>query len=445
MTQEEKEARRKKTKDQLYTAAVVIFAGCCLIAFYFIVLRYKGFQDHFDRLILVFRPIIIGFVMAFLMNPIMRFFERRFGGFIAKHSKSEKKAFKTTRMIATLLSLVILIAAVVAFIVAVVPELISTIRYLVDNIQNQIAGVLDWCDEITRGRYTEALMSAKDSELDKALDATLEWIEKYLDYDEDKLISVATSSVFYIYKLFFAIIIGMFVSVYVLLDKEKFKGQVKKVIFGLFKTEHANVILEISRKTSEVFYGFIMGKLVDSLIIGIVCYIAMLIMDMPYAVLCSVIIGVTNIIPVFGPYIGAVPTVIIIFLTEPWKGIIFLVFVIVLQQVDGNLIGPKILGDSTGISAFWVVVAVVVGGGLFGVIGMIVGVPVVALIYYLAARYSRYLLRKKGLPEDTDTYILLDKIDNETGQLVERTKEQESNKRTRLINRGLKATKEDKK
>ena len=145
----------------------------------------------------------------------------------------------------------------------------------------------------------------------------------------------------------------------------------------------------------------------------------MQILRMPYPLLVSVIIGVTNIIPVFGPYIGAVPTVIIIFLTEPMQGIYFLIFVIILQQIDGNIIGPKILGDSTGLSSFWVVVAIVVGGGLFGFAGMLLGVPTMALIYYLVGRFAKYLLRKRNLPEDTEDYINLQCIDVEKGELIE--------------------------
>ena len=214
-------------------------------------------------------------------------------------------------------------------------------------------------------------------------------------------------------------------SVYVLCSKETFKGQAKKLIYGIFRADQANVILEIGRKTRDIFYGFIIGKIIDSAIIGVICYVCMLIFKMPYPLLVSIIIGVTNIIPVFGPYIGALPTVIIIFLTEPMQGIYFLIFIIVLQQIDGNIIGPKILGDSTGLSSFWVVVAIVVGGGLFGFAGMLFGVPTMALIYYLVGRFSKHMLRKRDLPEETADYINMERVNEADHTLVEHTKEYE--------------------
>ena len=154
--------------------------------------------------------------------------------------------------------------------------------------------------------------------------------------------------------MIFAFFVGLVAAIYILTDKEIFKGQAKKMVYGVFKPQHANIIMEVARKARDVFYGFIVGKIIDSAIIGLICYISMLILGMPYPVLVAVIVGVTNVIPIFGPYIGAVQTVTIIFFTNPTKGIIFLLYIIILQQVDGNIIGPKILGDSTGLSAFFV-------------------------------------------------------------------------------------------
>ena len=255
----------------------------------------------------------------------------------------------------------------------------------------------------------------KESGYEKKVVATL---KKYVDYDETDIMSLATSSVLSVGKFIVNIIIGMFVSVYVLVSKETFKAQAKKLVCGIFIPKYSNIILEIGRKSGQIFYGFIIGKIIDSIIIGIICYIGCLIMKMPYPVLVSVIVGVTNIVPVFGPYIGAVPTVLIIFLTEPMKGIYFLIFVLILQQIDGNLIGPKILGDSTGISSFWVVFAVVVGAGFFGFGGMIVAVPIVAIIYYIVGRLASYLVARRDLPTDTSEYTLMDYIDEENNTLV---------------------------
>ena len=182
--------------------------------------------------------------------------------------------------------------------------------------------------------------------------------------------------------------------------------------------------MKVVRKSHSIFSGFISGKLIDSLIIGVLCFVGMTIMKMPYIPLVSVIVGVTNVIPFFGPYLGAIPSILLILLVSPGKGIMFLIFIIILQQLDGNIIGPKILGSSTGLSAFWVIFAILIGSGLFGIIGMIAGVPVFAVIYYLVKTWMEYSLRKKKLPTETEEYEKLDYIEPERHMLIYQREEQ---------------------
>ena len=170
------------------------------------------------------------------------------------------------------------------------------------------------------------------------------------------------------------------------------------------KAEHANMLLHITKKSNEIFSGFLIGKIIDSAIIGVLCFICLSALKMPYTLLVSVIVGVTNVIPFFGPYIGAIPSAVLILLEEPKMGIYFIIFIIVLQQIDGNIIGPKILGNSTGLSAFWVVFAILVGGGLFGIPGMILGVPTFAVIYYIVAMIINQRLEAKNLPQSSEYY-----------------------------------------
>ena len=411
-------------------AIVAIVAAIGIITFYFCVKRYAGLKAGIDVLTTAFFPIIMGFAMAFLMNPIMMFAERKMLPFFLKKTKNETKTKKHVRLVATLISLVILWGIIVLFMVAVLPEFYDTVVYLMNHIMDQIYGVLDWANEITGGRYEEAILGAKnDEKIMTGINNAVEFARDYFDLgDQDKLIEMVTSVGYGIGRFIVNVIIGIFVSVYVLLEKEKFKGQIKKLIYGFFPTRAANVVMEVLRKSNDIFYGFIIGKIIDSFIIGVICYVVMCITHMPYPILTSVIIGITNIIPVFGPYIGAVPTVIIIFLTNPQMGIYFLIFVLILQQIDGNLIGPKILGDSTGISSFWVVLAIVVGGYLFGFMGMLLGVPTMAVIYYIFGRISKYLLRKRKLPEGTSQYIELDHVEEKTMKLVMKDPEQTPSK-----------------
>ena len=410
---------KDRVKRQLVTAGIVIFSACCIILFYFCVERYQGLGEGWNKFVSVWEGIIIGAILAFLMNPIMKFLEKRTYPFFAKSCKSVEKAKKTTRMICSIISLLVIVGIIALILLFVIPELYDTVMFLVTHISDQIDGVLDWANMITGGRYEKNIMAAKGSDMDKAIDEGLKLLQEYINIGTKEMVSMVANSVIGIGRLFINSIIGMIVSIYILCSKETFKGQAKKLLYGIFKPQYANVIMEVYRKAGEIFYGFLIGKLIDSLIIGIICYVTMRLFGMPYPLLVSVIIGLTNIIPVFGPYIGAVPTVIIIFLTEPMLGIYFLIFVIILQQVDGNIIGPKILGNSTGLSSFWVVVAIVVGGGLFGFPGMLLGVPTMALIYYLVGRFSRYLLRKRNLPEDTKDYVNLQCINVESGELIE--------------------------
>ncbi|MCR5144410.1 MAG: AI-2E family transporter [Lachnospiraceae bacterium] len=412
---------KQRFRSQMKTAGVVIFTACCIILFYFMIQRYHGFGAAWDKIMSVCAGIIIGFVLAFLMNPIMVFLEKKILPFFLRHSKNEEKTRKSVRLLCSVLALIAVVGIVVVFFIYIIPEFYESIKYLADHIYEQIQGILDWANDITGGKFAKQINNAKNSDIDAGIQNLIAMVQDYLNLSKDEMLEKVVTGAISIGKLAVNLVIGLIVSVYVLCSKENFKAQAKKIAYGLFSAKVANVMLEIGRKTSEIFYGFIIGKIIDSIVIGIICAIFMKIVGLPYILLCSVVIGVTNIIPVFGPYFGAVPTVIILFLTNPTQGITFLIFVIVLQQVDGNIIGPAILGDSTGLSPFWVVVAIVVGGGLFGVPGMIVGVPTMALLYYLVGRFISYRVEKKGLSRETADYLNMDYVDTETNEMVNHT------------------------
>ena len=237
-------------------------------------------------------------------------------------------------------------------------------------------------------------------------------INTYLSY-----VASITTGVINAVKLLFNFAIGLVIAIYLLTSKETFIGQAKKIVYTLLPPRYGNVVIHTMRISDQMFGGFISGKILDSAIIGVICYVGLIILRVPYSLLVAVIVGVTNVIPFFGPFIGAVPSVILIALADPIKGLYFLIFVLVLQQVDGNIIGPKILGDSTGLSAFWVVFAILVGGGLFGFMGMLLGVPTFAVIYYLLREAAAYILRKRKLPEETRDYIRMHNVNTKTGDL----------------------------
>ena len=246
-----------------------------------------------------------------------------------------------------------------------------------------------------------------------------EWAKTSLFDKVEEIFSTVTLGVVGVINIVENFIIGIIVSVYLLASKEKFIGQSKKILYALFKPKKADAIIEFSRESNRIFSGFIVGKLIDSLIIGIIAFVVLSIIKMPYTIIVSVIVGVTNIIPFFGPYIGGAICFILILLTDPKAALIFLVFVIILQQIDGNLIGPKILGESTGLSSFWVIFSILVGSGFFGFIGMLLGVPTFAVIYNFVKKIINNRLQKKKLPQNTDYYHKLDYLNKKNNSAIE--------------------------
>ena len=200
------------------------------------------------------------------------------------------------------------------------------------------------------------------------------------------------------------LVLGIIISVYFLVGKERFFAQIKKFLYALLPKDLVGRLIDITHTSNRIFSGFISGKILDSLIIGILCFVGMSIFRMPMAMLVSVIVGVTNIIPYFGPFIGAIPSALIVFLVDPIKALWFVVFVVCLQQFDGNILGPRILGDSIGMPAFWVVFSILLFGGYLGVLGMFIGVPTFAVIYSIFKLWTEGRLSRKNLPVDTKSY-----------------------------------------
>ena len=417
---------KNEIREMIKIAVIAVVSVCLIIAFYFALARSEQFSEAVDEIVLVLEPFIIGAGLAFIMNPVMKFFEKRWLAFWIPGAKNEIKARRNIRLFATLLALVIVVGLVVIFFVIVIPQLVGAITYIVNHLDQQIMAVLDWADDITLHRFTSSISNAKEMDIDTMLDNLYDFLATYLKLDRESMVSAVTTGAVTAGKQILNIIIGIVAAVYILMEKEHFRAQVKKLLYGFLRKDRANLAVQIIKKANDIFYGFIVGKIIDSIIIGIICYIFCLIARMPYSVLVAFIVGVTNVIPVFGPYIGAVPTVIIIFVTNPVKGIYFLIFILVLQQIDGNIIGPKILGDSTGLSSIWVLFAIVVGGAMFGVVGMILGVPTMSLVYYIMGLISSHMVQKRKLPTETVAYTYLDSVD-ENNTIIELTPESSEN------------------
>lgn len=385
-----------------------------IIVFFFIY-RYHGLAANWSRLMGILSPFFIGFILAYLLNPIVRWEEKYLLKWLSKKQKDEKKRKKTARGISVLGALLVIFLIIAVLLNMVLPQLYSSIERIVISMPRQADSFMKWLEPYISGggewsHYVEEVIN-------NGLEYMESWAKSDLLPQTKNILAMVTNGAISMVKLLINFVVGVIISVYMLMGKEYFSAQSKKLVYAVLPAEKGNVVIATVRKANEIFGGFITGKIIDSIIIGLLCFIGVSILKMPYALLVSVIVGVTNVIPFFGPYIGAIPSTILIALADPWKGLYFVIFILILQQVDGNIIGPKILGDSTGLTSFWVVFAILVGGGLFGVVGMIFGVPIFATIYYIFRKVIAYILRRRGLPVDTDAYRDVSDIDPKTGKL----------------------------
>lgn len=424
---QEKKQSHWNIRPYLAIALTAVLVICLCIVFFFLIYRYNGFAAGWKKLTAILQPIIIGIVIAYLINPIMVFFEKHLMRWIEPKMKKKAKAKKLCRGIATLGALAVFILIIVVLLVMLIPQLVESIQGVATTLPSEVQHLIDKTNKYLSSD-SEAANFVEDT-LIYATNYIKDWAMNDLLPKSNTYLTSITTGLINVFKVLLNIIVGLIVSVYLLFSKETFIGQFKKLTYALFKPKKANIVIQTARKSNEIFGGFISGKILDSMIIGIICYIVLLIMKMPYPVLVSVIVGVTNIIPFFGPFIGAVPSFIIIVLANPIQGLYFLIFVVILQQVDGNIIGPNILGDSTGLSPFWVIFSIMVGGGLFGFAGMLLGVPTFAVIYYIMQEIMRYFLRKRDLPQDSSQYIELEKINVATNQPQYFQKEKETNEK----------------
>jgi predicted PurR-regulated permease PerM len=369
---------------------------CCCILVVCVLFRFQDIKAMSSMMAAIAQPILYGLAIGYLINPIMMFFERLL--LKAADARGVKKKWKRLiRTVSSILAVLVFLLIIVMLLSMVIPEVSANISNLVDTMPAQINSFIVHLNEWEYGN--REITAILEEYLVTAADWIEDWLKNSLLPQTKDYVATVTSGLINVLNAFKNIVIGLIVSIYVMCEKENFEGQAKKIIFALFPARAANQVIQVFHTTNEIFGGFIKGKLLDSLIIGILCYIVLCIIRMPYTLLVSVIVGVTNIIPFFGPFIGAIPSTFLILLVDPLYAVYFVIFVVILQQIDGNIIGPKILGDSTGLSSFWVMFAILVGSGLFGVMGMLLGCPVFAVIYDMIRRLVMLGLKKHGKTE----------------------------------------------
>ncbi|WRS28011.1 AI-2E family transporter [Oscillospiraceae bacterium MB08-C2-2] len=353
-------------------------------------------------------PIFYGFVIAFLLNPLLRWFDDKLLCRIFKKWKKQPKPV-TRRGIALGLTYLTTFVVLSVFIGLVLPELRvvtqigSNVSYYIHSVEKLYTRFNEWVSGlqlISADGNTQVLLQTLSERLAELTEGLVESIVQYLTYGVSAIFAATTRLTAGILNG----VLGVIVSIYFLMDREKLFAQLKKIIRAIFPQKISNLLYEIALDCHHIFNGYIVGSVTDSLIVGILCFIFSSILQIPSALLISTIVGITNIIPYFGPFIGVIPGFLIVFAQNPTAALWFVIMILVLQQIDGNIIAPKILGDSTGLSPLWIIFAITLFSGILGIAGMFLGVPLFAILYSLIRRLVNFLLRRKGESIKTRDY-----------------------------------------
>lgn len=396
---------KKINKKYIQIAVLALLVVCISLAFNHLLTNLSLPDNARVDLSKVMLPIIDGCALAYFLNPLLIKIETRLLIPLSKKIKMKDTPANKNRIrgFSIAITLIVFLWIVAGLILLIVPQLLDSVQSIVTRFPFYVSSFNRWSDQFLV-RYPQ-LREVIDNYWENITDYSIKEILPKVQGLISSLSSTVVGSMWGLVVFIFKLIIGIILSVYLLFNKETHGAQAKKVAYSLFSEERANNLINNTRFAHRTFGGFISGKIVDSLIIGILCFIGTTVMQTPYALLISVIVGVTNIIPFFGPYLGAIPSGFIILMINPVKCLWFLIFILILQQIDGNIIGPKILGDSTGLSSFWVIFAITLFGGIFGVVGWFLGVPIFAIIYAAVKTFIDTRLERKKLPSDTLYYI----------------------------------------
>lgn len=393
-------SRRKETehmngeefKKFMHRAVVGAASLILAIAFYFFMLRFSSLKETLRWIMKILTPFVYGGVMAYLLKTPCNFFEKKMEQLLPEKKK------KSAGGLAILFVMFLAVLVIYLLLSMVLPQIVASVIKLTTALPASINEFTRWIEQALDGNEViQNYISTAVSSISEKLRA---WSQQDLIPTLQGMMGGFASTVSSIVNVVYNFFVGVIVCIYVLGSRKNFARQGKAVLYALFKTEFADKILRELKFIDKTFVGFFGGKILDSAIVGLICYAFCLIMSFvtgfPNAMLVSVIVGITNVIPYFGPFIGAVPSALLILIDSPLNCVIFLVFIIILQQIDGNILGPMLLADSVGLTGFWVLFSITVFGGLFGFAGILVGVPVFAVIYDFIKRAVKRGLKKHG-------------------------------------------------
>ncbi|MCR4838162.1 MAG: AI-2E family transporter [Eubacterium sp.] len=413
------------SKQDIHRGIILTIALCLVVVFMSLLDKIPVVFGWIGVFISALTPLIIGCAFAFLLNPIVKYFKKQFRKIIKKKKAAE--ADKLANTIAVIVTAVIFVGMIIALLAIILPQLKDSLFTLYEKLPGYFDGIKKWLNGVFSN--SPEIQKTISQYMDNFQSVLSKLFSETLLPNMDSVISWITSGLMGFLTAVLDIIIGVIVSIYILIDKENLKAKSKRVIYSCVSKKAGNKVLDALEYVNRVFGGFVNGKIIDSIVIGVMTGLFCGIVDMPYAMLVSVIIGVTNIIPFFGPFIGAIPSAFLILVESPQMALIFIIFILVLQQVDANLVQPMVLGDSTGLSGLGVLLAIIVGSNLFGFVGMILAVPGFAIIMTILTFIQKQRLKKRGLTSRTEYYVNL-KCFDEDGVPIrgERTKPEKPKK-----------------
>ena len=425
--------KRKKYSGYIATGLTAFLVIAASLLLFFVFYNFKTVRHFLNSILNILMPFIVGGVIAYLLSPLYNLLVRNLYDLFQLRLR-RRRARKLAVGCSITLSILFGLAVLSGVIALVLPRFITSVAGVSSALPTYAEQGNAWLERY----FASNASNSTASSIQESYNALLNYLERWTASDLlpnlqalsnrlggiDNLVSGVLNGVVYAFRILKNTLLGFVVAAYFLGSKTKFISQTKQLIYSLFSIKVANAVILKFRYIHKVFGGFIRGKLLDSLIIGILCFFGTSLLGIPFAVLVSVVVGVTNIIPFFGPLIGAVPCALLILLYSPLKCLYFIIFILALQQFDGNILGPKILGDSTGLSSFWVLFSIILFSGLFGFVGMLIAVPLFAVIYSLLGDLIQSRLARKKLSIELEDYSNLAKVtERPDGVIYEKMKD----------------------
>ena len=399
------------SKQDIHRGIILTLSLCVVVVFMSLLGKIPAVFGWIGTLIAAMTPLIIGCAFAFLLNPIVKYLKKPLLKLTKKWKKKTSEAEKLANTLAVVLTIILFVGMIIVLLAIILPQLKDSLFTLYEKLPSYFESAKNWLNGLFKN--SPEIQKTISSYMDNFQTVLSKVFNDTLLPNMNTIISWITSGLMGVIGAILDIIIGLIVSIYILIDKEHLKAKSKRVIYSMVKKEHGNKILDALEYVNRVFGGFVNGKIIDSVVIGIMTGIFCGLVGMPYAMLVTVIIAVTNVIPFFGPFIGAIPSAILILVESPQMALIFIIFIIVLQQLDANLVQPIVLGDQTGLSGLGVLLAIIVGSNLFGMVGMILAVPLCAIIFTILSMFLKSRLKKRGLTSRTEYYMNLKGFDED--------------------------------